>query len=92
MTNTNYKVVFNDYNFMDEEGTFSATLVHKMFGKKNNMVIYLDFDDGRKIVSVAYKESDYLGIKDIEIDSKVEVTYEQSQSGIFRLVEINVIE
>ena len=41
MTNTNYKVVFNDYNFMDEEGTFSATLVHKMFGKKNNMVIYL---------------------------------------------------
>lgn len=92
MNDTNYKVVFNDYNFMDEEGTFTATLVYKLYGKKNNIVVYLDFDDGRKVVSVAYKESDYLGIKDIEVDSRVEVTYEQSNSGIYRLTEINVIE
>ena len=68
------------------------SLVYKLYGKKNNIVVYLDFDDGRKIVSVAYKEGNYLGIKDIEIDSKVEVTYEQSNSGIYRLTEINVIE
>lgn len=92
MTDTNYKVVFNEYNFMDEEGTFIATLVYKLYGKKNNIVVYLDFDDGRKIVSVAYKESDYLGIKDIEVDSRVEVTYEQTKSGIYRLSKINVIE
>lgn len=86
-----YKINFNDYSFIDEEGSFIATLAHKMYGKKDNIVAYLDLEDGQKIVTVAYKSADYLGLKDIDIGSTVEAVFETSQSGIVRLVEINAI-
>ena len=89
---SNYRVNFDDYSFLKEAGTFTAKVDHKMYGKKDNMLVNLTLEDGRKIVAVAYKDSDYLGLDNIEVDSFVEVTFTQSQSGLIRLSEINVVE
>ena len=88
----NYKVNFNDYSFMDEEGTYTGTLVYKRYGKKKNMLANIDLDDGRKIITAAYSDdNNYLGLADIAVDSKIEVTFNKTKSGLVRLKEINII-
>ena len=86
-----YKVNFNDYSFTTEEGTFSGKLDFKMFGKKQNILVYITLDNGDKIIAVAYKDNDYYGLRDIEIDSNIEVTFIKSQSGMIRLSDVNLI-
>ena len=89
---TEYRIKFSDYSFIDEEGTFTGQLDHKLYGKKNNIVAYITLEDGRKVIAVAYKDSNYQGLKDIEVDSFVEVTFSESKSGMMRLSGISVIE
>ncbi len=88
----NYKVNFNDYSFMDEEGTYTGTIVYKLYGKRSNILAYINLDNGHKIIAVAYqKPYDYLGLKEIEVDSRVEAAFERTKRGLVRLKEINTI-
>ena len=57
-----YRIKFSDYSFIDEEGTFTGQLDHKLYGKKNNIVAYITLEDGRKVIAVAYKDSNYQGL------------------------------
>ena len=79
---------------MDEEGAFCGTLVYKRYGKKNNLLANIDLDDGRKIITAAYSDdNDYLGLKEIEVDSRVKAAFERTKSGMIRLKEIcNITE
>lgn len=86
-----YKINFNDYSFPTEEGTYKGKLDFKMYGKKHNMLAYITLENGDKIIGAAYKDTDYLGIKEIEVDSAVEVVFKKSNSGMNRLSEINLI-
>ena len=42
-----------EYQFPDFEGTFAATIACKRWDKNRNLLAYLDFDDGRKIMTFA---------------------------------------
>ena len=86
-----YKVNVNDYSFPTDEGPFSGKLDFKMFGKKQNILVYITLDNGDKIIAVAYKDNDYYGLRDIEIDSNIEVTFTKSQSGMIRLSDVKII-
>lgn len=86
-----YKINFNEYSFTTEEGTFSGKLDFKMFGKKQNILAYITLDNGEKVIAAAYKDNDYYGLRDIEIGSLVEVTFNKSNSGMIRLSAVNLI-
>lgn len=42
------------YVFNEPEGSFTGTLVCKKWGQKNNVIAYVDFDDGWKILCTAF--------------------------------------
>ena len=80
------------YNYNDEPGVFTGTLACKKYGRRVNIIAYIDFDDGRKVVCSAYSSKNYLGLKDIEMGSKVEVTFAPNKNGKVQLTAIAVIE
>ena len=85
-----YEIDFRDYSFMDEEGEFNGRLDSKHFGKSNNNIIAnITLTGGRKITAVAYRDTEYLGLKDIEVGSDVIMTFEKSRNGRIRLAEIH---
>lgn len=87
------KIDFNEYNFIDETGTFEGFLMHKHFGKKENIVAYIMLNDGRKIIAVAYKEpNNYLGLDMINENERVILTFKERDSGRIYLSEVKTSE
>ena len=82
------KINFNDYSFPTEEGTYRGILDFKMYGKKQNMLIYITLESGGKLIGAAYKDDDYLGLKELETGIEIEVTFKTSKSGLQRLTEV----
>lgn len=80
-----------DYKFPDFEGTFEATIACKRWNKHRNLLIYLDFDNGRKILTSAWNESNYLGAADIPLNAHVKVTFKNSAKGVPYLRSIEEI-
>ena len=64
----------------------------KRYGRRVNIIAYIDFDDGRKVVCSAYSSKNYLGLKDIEMGSRVEVSFAPNTNGKVQLTAIAVIE
>ena len=48
-----------EYQFPDFKGTFAATIACKRWDRHKNLLVYLDFDDGRKIMTSAWSEKNY---------------------------------
>lgn len=86
-----YKINFDDYSFMDTEGTYLGILDFKLSGKKQNIIAYFTLENGKKIIAVAYKDNDYHGLNDVELDETVRLTFVKSQSGRIRLSEVGNI-
>jgi len=80
-----------DYNFPDFEGTFEAEIVCKRWDKNSKLLVYLDFDDGRKIITSAWQDSNYKGLADIPFNTRVRVTFQYSKKGISYLRSAEVI-
>ena len=51
----------------------------------------LDFDDGRKIMTSAWSEKNYLGLADIPLNTRVSVSFQFSAKGISYLRSVEVI-
>ena len=81
------------YEFNETEGVFTGTLVCKKWGKKCNIVCYVDFDDGRKIICTAFQQpNDYLGLPDIELGARLEFTYQRNKRGNNKLIAVKRAE
>ena len=80
-----------DYQFPDFDGSFEATIVCKRWDKKQNLLAYLDFDDGKKILTSAWSEKKYLGLDDIPLNTHVKVTFQFSKKGNSYLRAVEVI-
>lgn len=80
-----------DYEFPDFEGTYEATIACKRWDKNRNLLAYLDFDDGRKIMTSAWSEKNYLGLADIPLNTRVSVSFQFSAKGISYLRSVEVI-
>ena len=80
------------YEHNDKPGVFTGTLACKKYGRKVNIIAYINFDDGRKVVCSAYSSKNYLGLKNIEIGSRVEVSFAPNTNGKVQLTAIAVVE
>ena len=77
-----------NYKFPDFEGTVKARLVCKRWGTKRNLFAYCDLDDGRKIITAAWCEKKYLGLADIPLGSRLNLTFQRSTKGVFYLTKV----
>ena len=77
-----------DYNFPDFEGTFEAEMVCKRWDKNSKLLVYLDFDDGRKIITSAWQDSNYKGLADVPFNTRVRVTFQYSKKGISYVCDV----
>ncbi len=77
------------YNFNEIEGVFTGTLVCKNWGRKCNIVAYVDLDDGRKIICTAFQKPDnYLGLDTYEIGQRLKLTYKINPKGNNKLIAV----
>lgn len=86
-----YRVNFDDYSFITEEGTVTGTLDFKMYGKNHNMLIYVTLENGEKIIAAAYKDKSFFGLEEIDLDTTLELTFKKTSSGLVRLSELNIV-
>ena len=70
-----------NYKFPDFEGTFNATIVCKRWNKSRNLLIYLDLEDGRKILTAAWNKTNFYGLADMPLGTKVKVRFATAKSG-----------
>ncbi len=72
----------DEYQYIDREGTFEATLDDRYWGKSINVLAFFTLSDGRKIIASAWQKDNYLGIPDIERGTKLIITFEKNKKGI----------
>ena len=69
------------YEYNLRSGEFVATIDCKRWGKRKKLVTYMTFDDGRRIVAPTWPRSRYEGLANMEVGSKIRVTYIESSNG-----------
>ena len=79
------------YNFPDFEGSLEAEIVCKRWDKGSKLLVYLNSDDGRKIITSAWQNTNYMGLHNIPIGSRIRVTFQCSKNGISYLRNVEVI-
>ena len=79
------------YEFPDFEGTCFATIACKRWDKRQNLLAYLNLDDGRKILTSAWQRDDYHGLGEMPIGTRVKVTFVKSANGNAYLREVEKI-
>ena len=74
--------VRNDYEYNTKIGTFEAKLVMKAEAHGKKLRVFLEFDDGRKILAPVYWFN-YLGFREIPNGSRVRITYMERTTGVY---------
>lgn len=74
-----------DYKFPTFDGLHDATIVCKRWNKSRNLLVYLDLDDGRKVVTATWNRDNYYGLADLPMGSRVRVKFVKSAKGVFYL-------
>lgn len=69
------------YSFNEDLGTFIATIDCKRWGKHSKLITYMTFADGRKVVAPTWHRTNYQGLADMKIGSKIQVTFAESRNG-----------
>lgn len=70
-----------DYEFPEMEGEFVGTIACKRWNKNNNLMVYMDMDNGDKIVTVLWPNNDFRGMADIAVEARVKVEFRRYPSG-----------
>ena len=81
----------SDYNFPDFEGALEAEIVCKRWDKGSKLLVYLNSDDGRKIITSAWQNTNYMGLHHIPTGSRIRATFQFSKNGISYLRNVEVI-
>ena len=69
-----------EYQFPDFEGTFAATIACKRWNKSRNLLVYLDLDDGRKIITATWNKDNFFGLADMPVGTRVSVRFKTAVS------------
>ena len=81
------------YTLNEVEGTFTGTLMCSVWGRKCNIICYVELDDGRKIICTAFQQQDnYLGLEDYKVGERLEVTYQRNKRGNNKLIAVKRTE
>ena len=74
----------SEYFFMEESGDFVGTLEMKAEARAGMLRIFLRLSDKRKIITPVFWWQRYLGFYEMEIGTKLKLSYrESSQNKIF---------
>ena len=80
------------YHFIDTEGTFQAVLDLKVWGQKM-VKNFLTLEDGRKILACTFSRENYLGMADIPLGCRLELTFKRAKkSGAVYLRDITILD
>ena len=82
----------DDYVFPETEGTYIATIACKRWSKKYQLLVYLDLEDGRKIITAIWNYDNFKGVADMPVGTKIEVTFKASKSGYCYLNSAKIID
>ena len=80
-----------DYVFNEIPGLHTATIDCKRWGKQK-LVTYFTFDDGRKIVAPTWPKSNYLGLAELPVGSRVELDFQYTRTGKLNLKGVTTID
>ena len=80
-----------DYAFNEIPGLHTATIDCKRWGKQK-LVTYFTFDDGRKIVAPTWPKSNYLGLAELPVGSRVELDFQYTRTGKLNLKGVSTID
>lgn len=69
------------YRFNYEAGEFIATIDCKRWEKRKKLITYMTFADGRKIVAPTWPRSNYEGLANVSVGSRIRVTYMINREG-----------
>ena len=69
------------YEYNLRSGEFVATIDCKRWGKRKSVVIYMTFEDGRRIVAPTWPRSSYEGLAAMAVGSKIRVIFIENRTG-----------
>ncbi len=72
----------SEYVLNFQSGEFTGIIDHKRWDKGKKLITYMTFEDGKKIAAVTWPRSNHEGLTDMEVGSKVRVTYMESRNGM----------
>lgn len=78
------------YAFNEEPGQYAATIDCKRWGKYK-LVTYFTLDDGRKVVAPTWPNSNYLGLAELPIGSRVELDFQHTRNGKLNLKGVTAL-
>ena len=78
------------YQFNLQSGEFVATIDCKRWGK-HKLVTYFTLDDGRKVVAPTWPNSNYLGLAELPIGSRVELDFQHTRTGKLNLKGVTAL-
>ena len=81
-----------EYQFPDFEGTFAATFACKRWNKSRNLLVYLDLDDGRKIITATWNKDNFFGLADMPAGTRVSVRFMSHKKAPTNMAKLTRIE
>ena len=78
------------YKFNEIPGLHTATIDCKRWGK-HKLVTYFTFDDGRKVVSPTWPNSNYLGLAELPVGTNVELNFQYTRTGKLNLKGVTAL-
>ena len=82
-----------DYDYPHYEGRISGIIAAKVWGKSQNILLYIDTDEGENLkISGWDHDEDYMGMQSIGIGQHVLMTLAESRSGRIRVEDISAAD
>ena len=78
------------YAFNEVQGLHTGTIDCKRWGKQK-LVTYFTLDDGRKVVAPTWPKSNYLGLAELPVGSRVELDFQPTRTGKLNLKGVTVL-
>ena len=78
------------YVYNEESGLPTAVIDCKRWGK-SKLVTYFTFDDGRKVVAPTWPNSNYLGLAELPIGTKVELDFQYTRTDKLNLKGVTAL-
>ena len=82
----------SEYRFLDEDGTFYATLFLKAEAREGMLRAFFDFEDGRKIITPIFWWQKRQGLWELPIGTRLRLHYAFSAKGGTYLTNAEVLK
>ncbi len=71
----------SEYYHTKQEGVFTGTLLCKRWGKSRNILAFISLDNCDKIIYNAWRNTEYPGLPDIKVGTRLTVDFEKFKDG-----------